>query len=325
MVVIYYQTDSRIQSQELNDENKHLLQEALWIDLLDPTKEEEQTVETELKIEIPTKEEVEEIEPSSRLYVENNALYLTATMVALSDLPEAKTDVVAFIVTEKCLITLRYIELHPFKLFTKKLLRSKAKEHNAKALLIGLLDAAVDRLADILEKISGKFDEISKIIFHSKDNHKTAETNYKHILQYIGANGDLGTKASESLISFTRLISYLEQVNNSDIPKELMTYLIIIQKDINALREHASFLSTKFSFLLDATLGMINIEQNNTIKIFSVAAVIFLPPTLIASIYGMNFTYMPEISWYIGYPLAILMMFISAVLPFSYFKKKKWL
>lgn len=119
MVVIYYQTDSRIQSKELNDENKHLLQEALWIDLLDPTKEEEQTVETALKIEIPTKEEVEEIEPSSRLYVENNALYLTATMVALSDLPEAKTDVVAFIVTEKCLITLRYIELHPFKLFTK--------------------------------------------------------------------------------------------------------------------------------------------------------------------------------------------------------------
>lgn len=141
-------------------------------------------------------------------------------------------------------------------------------------------------------------------------------------MQYIGANGDLGTKASESLISFTRLISYLEQVNNSDIPKELMTYLIIIQKDINALREHASFLSTKFSFLLDATLGMINIEQNNIIKIFSVAAVIFLPPTLIASIYGMNFTYMPEISWYIGYPLAILMMFISALLPFSYFKKK---
>ncbi|MCE0724387.1 MULTISPECIES: magnesium/cobalt transporter CorA [Legionella] len=326
MVVIYYQTDSRIQSSALNDENMHLLQDALWIDLLDPTKEEEELVETQLKIEIPTKEEVEEIEPSSRLYVENDAIYMTATMVALSDLPEAKTDVVAFIVTEKCLITLRYIELHPFKLFTKKLLRSKAKDYNAKALLIGLLDAAVDRLADILEKISGKFDEISKIIFHAKGNNHTApETNYKHILQYIGTNGDLGTKASESLISFTRLISYLEQANHSELPKELMTYLTIIQKDINALREHASFLATKFSFLLDATLGMINIEQNNTIKIFSVAAVIFLPPTLIASIYGMNFTYMPEIRWYIGYPLAILMMFISALLPFSYFKKKKWL
>ncbi|KTD40611.1 magnesium transporter CorA family protein [Legionella parisiensis] len=325
MVVIYYQTDSRIQSKALDNENKDLLQDALWIDLLDPTKEEEKIVEAQLEIEIPTKEEVEEIEPSSRLYVENNTLYMTATMVALSDLPEVKTEVVAFILTEKCLITLRYIELHPFKLFTKKLLRSKTKDYNAKALLIGLLEAAVDRLADILENIGGKFDEISKIIFHAKANkHSTAETNYKHILQYIGANGDLGTKASESLISFTRLISYFEQ-NNSDIPKELMTHLAIIQKDINALREHASFLSTKFSFLLDATLGMINIEQNNTIKIFSVAAVIFLPPTLIASIYGMNFTYMPEIRWYLGYPLAILMMFISALLPFSYFKKKKWL
>ncbi|WP_454781762.1 magnesium transporter CorA family protein [Legionella sp. WA2022007384] len=325
MVVIYYQTDSRIQSKILNDESKDLLQEALWIDLLCPTKEEEQIVEAQLNIEIPTKEEVEEIEPSSRLYSENNVLYMTATMVALSDLPEVKTDVVTFILTEKCLITLRYVELHPFKLFIKKLLRSKTKEYDTHALLIGLLDAAVDRLADILEKISDKFDEISKIIFHPKQNNQTPETNYKHILQYIGANGDLSTKASESLISFTRLISYLEQVYSSDIAKEIMTHLVIIQKDINALREHASFLSTKFSFLLDATLGMINIEQNNTIKIFSVAAVIFLPPTLIASVYGMNFHDMPELRWHIGYPIAILMMIISAWLPFRYFKKKKWL
>ncbi len=322
MVVIYYQTDSRIQSKILNDENKDLLQNALWIDLLCPTKEEEQLVEEQLKIEIPTKEEVEEIEPSSRLYTENNVLYMTATMVALSDLPEVKTDVVTFMLAEKCLITLRYVELHPFKLFIKKLVRSTTKDYNAKAILIELLDAVVDRLADILEKISDKFDEISKIIFHPKENnHTTAETNYKHILQYIGANGDLGTKASESLISFTRLISYLEQIGGSDIPKEIH----IIQKDINALREHASFLSTKFSFLLDATLGMINIEQNSIIKIFSVAAVIFLPPTLIASVYGMNFNDMPELRWHVGYPLAILMMVISAWLPFRYFKKKKWL
>ncbi|QMT60855.1 magnesium transporter CorA family protein [Legionella sp. PC997] len=322
MVVIYYQTESRIQSKILNEENENLLQEALWIDLICPTKEEEHIVEAHLKIEIPTKEEVEEIEPSSRLYTENNVIYMTATMVALSDLPEVKTDVVTFILAEKCLITLRYVELHPFKLFIKKLIRSKTKEYDTHALLVGLLDAAVDRLADILEKISDKFDEISKIIFHPKPNNHTApETNYKHILQYIGANGDLGTKASESLISFTRLISYLEQVSDSDISKEMH----IIQKDINALREHASFLSTKFSFLLDATLGMINIEQNSIIKIFSVAAVIFLPPTLIASIYGMNFNAMPELRWHIGYPLAILMMVISAWLPFRYFKKKKWL
>ncbi|STY29853.1 metal ion transporter, MIT family [Legionella wadsworthii] len=326
MVVIYYQSDSRIQFKLLNDENKQLLQNALWIDLLSPTKEEEQIVETQLKIEIPTKEEVEEIEPSSRLYKENNVLYMTATMVALSDLPEVKTDVVAFILTEKCLITLRYVELHPFKLFIKKLLRSNSKDYSRNIVLIELLDAAIDRLADILEKISGKFDEISKTIFHPKENpHHTTETNYKYILQYIGANGDLGTKASESLISFTRLISYLEQGYNSEPPKEINNHLNIIQKDITALREHASFLSTKFSFLLDATLGMINIEQNNTIKIFSVAAVIFLPPTLIASIYGMNFKFIPELNWYMGYPVAILMMFLSALLPFRYFKKKKWL
>jgi magnesium transporter len=246
-------------------------------------------------------------------------------MVALADLPGVKTDVVTFVLTKKCLITLRYIALHPFKRVTKKLLNSSIKVYDPKVLLIELLDAAVDRLADILEKIMDKFDDISKSIFRTKENNIPIQTNYKHILQYIGVNGDLGTKVSESLVSFTRLISYLQQANNSNISKELMNCLSIIQKDINALQEHASFLATKFSFLLDATLGMINIEQSNIIKIFSVAAVIFLPPTLIASIYGMNFHYMPELNWHKGYLFAIFIMLISSWLPFRYFKKKKWI
>ncbi|KTD10780.1 cobalt/magnesium uptake transporter [Legionella gratiana] len=325
MVVIYFQTQSGIQSEELKEANNHLLDNALWIDLICPTKKEETIVEEQLQLEIPTKKEMEEIEPSSRLYIENNVLFMTATMVAMSDLPEVKTDVVTFILTKKQLITVRYTKLYTFDLFSSKLLRSKTKVFNATSMLIELLDTATERLADILEKISHKFDEISQLIFHSKASNPTInETDYKQILQNIGANGDLGTKAGESLVSLIRLISFLEQTHGPEISKDMRSSLIIINKDINAINDYASFLSTKFNFLLDATLGMINIEQNNIIKIFSMAAVVFLPPTLIASIYGMNFEHMPELRWYIGYPIALIMMFFSAWVPFRYFKKKKW-
>lgn len=325
MVVIYFQTQSGIQSEELKETNARLLENALWIDLICPTKNEEKIVEEQVKLGVPTKKEMEEIEPSSRLYTENNVLFMTATMVAMSDLPEAKTDAITFILTKNKLITVRYIRLRAFDLFRAKLLRTKTKEFNATSILIALLDAATERLADILEKISHKFDEISQLIFHSKIGNQTVkETDYKKILQNIGANGDLGTKAGESLVSLIRLISFLEQTQGSELSKDLRLSLIIIAKDVNAINDYASFLSTKFNFLLDATLGMINIEQNNIIKIFSVAAVVFLPPTLIASVYGMNFDHMPELHWYVGYPLALIMMIFSAWLPFRYFKKKKW-
>ncbi|MBN9230994.1 MAG: magnesium transporter CorA family protein [Legionella sp.] len=326
MVIIYSLTDKGIQMDTLNEYNRHLLSNALWVDLLSPTKDEEQLVEHDLNIEIPTKKEVEEIEPSSRLYTENRVVFMTATLVALSDLPQVKNDVVTFILTHKTLVTLRYIELHAFKLFQSKLIRSTSTNYTAHSLFIDLLDAVVERLADILEKISNQCDEISQLIFHHHPTaDKTAETNFKRLLQYIGTNGDLGAKVSESLVSLTRLITYLEQAYGNDLEKDNRVSLTIIHKDVTALREHATFLSTKFNFLLDATLGMINIEQNNTIKIFSVAAVVFLPPTLIASIYGMNFNHIPELSWHIGYPLALSFMVLSAWLPYRYFKKKKWL
>lgn len=325
MFTIYFQTETGIQCEELNDKNHHLLKQSLWIDLFCPDDTEEKVLEEHLNLNIPTKNEMEEIELSSRLHIEKNALFMTATVVALSDSPEVKTDAVTFILTDNILITVRYTDLRAFHQFSKKLLHSKQKEYNALSLLLELLDAASNRLADILEKISRKFDDISQLIFHPNDNGSTKQTNYQQILQSLGSNGDLGTKTNESLVSLIRMISFLEQTRSDDLSKEMKLFLTIIEKDIDALRDYTHFLSTKFTFLLDATLGMINIEQNNIIKIFSVAAVIFLPPTLIASIYGMNFNYIPELQTRFGYPFAIVLMCISAWLPFRYFKKKKWL
>jgi magnesium transporter len=325
MLRAYIQNHSNMQGIEIVNDNHALLKKAIWVDLLCPTKEEEKLVEKYLKFNIPSKEEMQEIVPSSRLYSENNVLFMTATMIAKSGSADLKIDAVTFILTENKLITIRYIEPSSFESFASRLPKLISKDYHAPNILIELLGSTIDRLADILENVTYQMDEISRAIFHHQtDNHKSNRINYKKVLQDIGANGDLGTKARESLVSFNRLVSYFVGMIGSKLDVKMQSQLETLAKDITALSDHATFISTKVNFLLDATLGMINIDQNNIIKIVSVAAVVFFPPTLIASIYGMNFEFMPELHWVIGYPLSIGLMILSAWLPYQYFKKRKW-
>lgn len=306
-----------------NQDSLNVLKDPVWIDLFSPSREEEREVEQFIGRNIPTREEMTEIELSSRLYTENNTLFMTAMMLAQSNSPNPKLDPVTFILTQTQLITIRYVESQSFKLFLTQLKKIDPAQRDAVTLLITLLDAAVDRLADILEFIGTRLDNYSKTVFSP---HSAAQKlDYQHLMQQIGANGDLNTKARESLVTFNRLISFFEQTALSRIDSQGKSRLTTLSKDIASLSDHANFLSTKINFLLDATLGMVNIEQNNIIKIFSVAAVIFLPPTLVASIYGMNFHFMPELSWKYGYLLAIGMILTAAWLPYKYFKHRKWL
>lgn len=309
---------------EITANNQHLLKQAVWIDLVTPSKDEEHLIEECIGSEIPTRDEMVEIELSSRLYREIDTLYMTATMIAHADSEEQKFDPVTFVLTPRQLVTIRYIDPQAFKLMISHLKKIDANHRDAISLLIELLDASIDRLADILELVGRHLDEYSKAIFHT---HKESEEklDYQKLMQTIGSNGDLHTKTRESLMSFSRLIAYLSQAYNSKIDDEVQQRLTILTKDISSLTDHANFLSTKVNFLLDATLGMVNIEQNNIIKLFSVAAVIFLPPTLVASIYGMNFEHIPELQWKYGYLLSILMILLAAWLPYKYFKYRKWL
>lgn len=313
-----------LELQTITAENQALLSDSIWIDLLSPSKAEEAQVEEQIVLEIPTREEMGEIELSSRLYKENGTLFMTATMIALSDSPDPILDPVTFVLTPQHLITIRYIQPQSFKLFTSRLKRLDILHVNATALLIELLDATIDRLADILELVGHRVDEYSKIIFRPQSD-ATVKLDYRKLLQQIGSNGDLNTKARESLVTFNRLIAFFTQTAEAQIDKEGQLRLGSLSKDITSLNDHAHFLSTKVNFLLDATLGLVNIEQNNIIKIFSVAAVMFLPPTLIASIYGMNFHFIPELSWKYGYLFAIGLIFLAAWLPYKYFKYRKWL
>lgn len=267
-----------------------------------------------------------EIELSSRLYKQKEALFMTASMIAQSASPDPQHDVVTFIFTRKQLITIRYIEPQAFKLFISQLHSVDFVPNRAATVLIELLEATIDRLADILEVIGHRLEEYSKHIFRPDLAVQGSEKpNYQNLIQKIGANADLNTYARECLVTFSRLIPFFGQSVGTELDTEEHARLGTLSKDIGALSDHASFISSKVNFLLDATLGMINIEQNAIIKIFSVAAVIFLPPTLIASIYGMNFRFIPELNYKWGYFFAIGLMILSALIPYKYFKRKKWL
>ncbi len=301
---------------------------AVWIDLLQPSTEEEDAVERLLRLDVPTREEMQEIEASSRLYREDGGVYVTVPVVTNSDTPEPITVAVTFILTALCTITVRYGDPKPFRLFAARATRQRGLALSSEAVLMGLLEGIVDRAADLFETIGGELDRLSQHIFNAPTaSHRRRRQNsadLQGILRGIGRNGDLASKVSDSLLGVARATTYLSQddaVRRKDCKARLKT----MTRDVRSLTEHGTYTSSKITFLLDATLGMINIQQNNIIKIFSVVAVIFLPPTLVASLYGMNYKYMPELEWEYGYLWALCLMVLSAVLPYLYFKRKGWL
>jgi magnesium transporter len=266
---------------------------------------------------------MQEIEVTSRLYVENGARYMTATLMCQSDTDTPKTTAVTFILSGHRLITVRYDEPRPFMIVGTKLARVCPAGINGESVLMELLDAVIDRAADILERIGVEVDRVSRDIFEPE----TDETrSHREILKAIGRKGDLTSKVRESLVSIGRVLLYLaNEADSMRWAKETRSQLRGMQRDVQSLSDHASYLSSKITFLLDAMLGVVSIEQNNIIKIFSIAAVVLMPPTLVASIYGMNFKHMPELDWQLGYPLAIVLMLIAAALPYIFFKWKNWL
>jgi magnesium transporter len=299
---------------------------AVWFDLVNPNVEEDKAVERQVGISIPTREEMQEIEVTSRLYVENGARYMTATLMCQSDTMTPKTTPVTFILSDHRLITVRYDDPRPFMIVGNKLARLCPPAVTGEAVLIDLLDAVIDRAADILERIGSEVDQISHDIFEPEAERADRTRSYNEILKAIGKKGDLASKVRESLVSIGRLLLFLaNEADSMRWAKEQRAQVRGMQRDVHSLSDHAAYLSNKIQFLLDAMLGVVTIEQNNVIKIFSVAAVALMPPTLIASIYGMNFKHMPELDWSLGYPIAIALMLFAAALPYLFFKWKKWL
>jgi magnesium transporter len=298
----------------------------IWIDLVNPTAEEDRAVERLAGIAVPTREDMQEIEISSRLYIENGARYMTATLMCQSDTDMPRITPVTFILAGHRLVTVRYDMPKPFALVEHKLARSCLPGISGEMVLMELLDAVIDRCADILERAGADVDQVSHDIFEPESERHGQAKRYSQILITIGRKGDLVSKVRESLVSIGRVVTFLSAaVEGIKWSKDMREQLKTMQRDVSSLTDHASYLSSKITFTLDAMLGVVNLEQNNIIKLFSVMAVVLMPPTLIASIYGMNFRAMPELEWPHGYPMALLMMLMAAVLPYLFFRWKKWL
>jgi len=276
---------------------------------------------------------MKDIEASSRIYEEGGVLYLTAVLVANALEDDPKAEPVTFVLGRERLVTVRYCEPKSFPLFVSSCSRQPILTHDARLVLLGLLQAIVERAAEVLERVGGDLDALSRRVFRNNAGRGAPKgaarrrstrprADLQLVVERIGENHDLVFKLRESLLSLQRVVAFLGQRSGAAAYAGLLSDL---RSDLASLSEYDEVLSAKVDFMLDATMGLINIEQNGIIKIFSVVSVIFMPPTLVASIYGMNFEWMPELRWPWGYPMALLMMLCAAILPYLYFKARRWL
>ncbi len=303
-----------------------LPQEALWLDLLEPTIEEELKVEKFLAIDVPTREEMREIETSNRLYEENGVLYMTATMVTKVDTEHPESNQITFILTNDRLVTNRYVDPLPFRRYISYAERHSGHCNSAPAILAGLVEAIVNRIADVLERVGSDIDALSSEVFTPPARGRRRPTqNFRMILERVGRNGDLNSKARETLASFGRMLVFLQQATHPQMNNEVRNRLQSLSRDVAQMSDHVNFVGNKVQFMLDATLGMVSIDQNNILKIFSVVTVFLLPPSVIGAIFGMNFSHIPMANTVWGFWSAVGVMGLSAVVPYLIFKRRGWL
>lgn len=299
---------------------------AVWIDLLEPTGEEDARAEALVGIAVPTREEMLEIETSSRLYVENGALYMTATLLCGIQEGRPGTTPVTFILAHNKLVTVRYDEPRSFPQTAVRMQRAGCHVVDGREAFLMLFEAVVDRTADILEKIAADMDALSRSVFGAGVSDRRGAPDFHEVIRSIGRQGMLTNRAQESLTTQARLLHFLglhmDVIGFSQADREAV---LSMSRDVKSLNDHTTSLDAKINFLLDAVLGLVNLDQSAIVKIFSVLAVVFMPPTLIASIYGMNFQHMPELDWKYGYFVSLGLMVGSAALSYGLFRWKRWL
>ena len=295
---------------------------AIWIDLIEPTAEEDRKVQEFVGVPVPTKADPDYTEPAEALYSENGVHYLHALFISE---PEDTPDVtgVTFVLAPTALVTVRYHPVETFDLFSQKLCKAQAQALFPDIVALGLINTSLNRSARALSKAGDGLDRIASGIFRAKGNRNQI---YSDTLDALGREDEKISNLRESMVSVERLLLFLMSEGHlENAPTSMREAMKTALRDLHTMEEDASFKSQKVQFLLDSTLGRINLVQNEIIKLFSVIAVIFMPPTVVASIYGMNFNVMPELQWRWGYPLAVILMVCSAVGPYLFFRWKKWL
>jgi magnesium transporter len=302
----------------------------LWIDLYYPTPDEEQCVEKLLGLQVPTREEMAEIEESARLYEERGALVMTA--IVINGVAEGRPSraQVTFVLTKTHLVSVRYADPLPFRTFETKCQRQPEVLTSSDRILVTLLESIVERAADVLEMVAADLNEVSTRLFiedwePGRRKANRVENQLQVLIKRLGRKNMIVSILRESLLSLSRLTPYVRQGAAGWITNGIAARLKQLDRDLRSLATYEAQLSSEIVYLHEATLGLINLDQNRIIKAFSIAAVLFLPPTLVGTIYGMNFDLMPELKWEHGYVFALSLMVLSSVVPYYWFKRRGWL
>ena len=298
-----------------------------WIDLMQPTPEEIARVESEYDVRIPSPEQLKEIESSSRLRTDGKTMYLSMPLVAHGDQADAVPGFLGFILSAQLLVTVRYTELHAFA-DVRARIEKDPKQFGSDTTFTALLEAMVDFAADFLESIGGNLGGISRQVFRARGRErrqvKRATRMLREMLTVVGDAGERLSQIRESLLGLQRIIGFTSETACDWLRPEIQARLKTVRRDLSSLTDFETHLSGKVQFLLDAILGFINTEQNDIFKVLTIVSVVGIPPTLIASMYGMNFHNMPELSWRWGYQYGLALIALSTLTPILWFKWRGW-
>jgi magnesium transporter len=305
----------------------HTPAKAFWVDLIQPTAEETARVESEFNVRIPSADQLKEIESSSRLRTDGTVMYLSMPLIAHGEQADAAPGFIGFVLTAEVLVTVRYAELHTFDEVRARL-EKDPKQFGSTTTFAVLLEAMVDFAADFLEIIGGKLGATSRQVFRGHGPQprqvKRATRMLREMLTVVGDAGERLSQIRESLLGLQRIIVFTSDTACEWLRPEIQTRLKTVRRDVSSLTDYETHLSAKVQFLLDAILGFINTEQNEIFKVLTIVSVVGIPPTLIASMYGMNFHNMPELSWRWGYQYGLALIAVSTVTPILWFKWRGW-
>ncbi|VFP88427.1 magnesium/cobalt transporter CorA [Candidatus Erwinia haradaeae] len=311
--------NNRLSRLELEDPStSDSLSESIWVDLIEPEEIQRAYVQSVLGQVLVTRPELEDIEASARFFEDKDGLHIHSFFFYADMDDHAGNSTVAFTIREGRLYTLRERELPAFRLYRMRARNQTLIDGNAYELLLDLFETKIEQLADQIENISSNLEKFSRVIMGGKQSDEFDEA-----LSALAGQEDIGWKVRLCLMDTQRALNFL--VRKDRLPGNQLEQAREILRDIESLLPHTESLFQKVNFLLQAAMGFINIEQSRIIKIFSVVSVVFLPPTLVASSYGMNFMFMPELRWALGYPIAIIVMILAGLAPYAYFKRKNWL
>jgi len=304
------------------------LRDALWIDLINATDDETARVAQETGLAIPTEAAINEIESSSRLAVRDNAIYLSMPLVTRPE-TEPRSIALGFVLTAERLITVRFAPSRLFDRFMQVLPETDGVSKSSAHVFVGLLEAIIDRQADALEQVRTELEAISQRIFcadmAAASGGKREDSTLRGTLIALGRIGDLVSHVRESQVNAARIVPYVEVTAAAWLPKELRPRFRTLRRDISSLNDFDTHLNDKLQFMLDATLGFINIAQNNVMKVLTVTSVAGIPPVVVAGIYGMNFQHMPELAWVWGYPYSLALIALTTIIPVIIFRWRGWI